>query len=257
MNLERLTALLRERDAACPVTYRPSTPSTMIDARRAAEGGAPEGTAFLADEQTAGRGRFDRSWVSPPGVNIYLTLVLRPDASLLRQVSIIAPLAVCLAIEEVASIPARIKWPNDVILGNPLKKAAGILIEVETLGNEIRYALVGLGINVNLETGIYPEIRDLATSIREVAGHAVPREELLASLLSNLQRLYQDARRGRPVQDGWRQRLDTLGRAVTVTSPAGAEQGVAMAALDDGSLLLRRDDGSTVALDAGEVTLRP
>jgi len=256
LNLDELQALLRARDLTWPILYRPSTPSTMDDARRAAEEGAAEGTVALADEQTAGRGRFGRRWVSPAGVNLYLTLVLRPDPPLLRTLSVIAPLAICLAIEGVAGVPAYIKWPNDVLLGEPRRKAAGVLIDAELMGDEVRYALVGLGVNVNLEPSRYAEIRDLATSVREAAGRPVSREELLASLLHHVRSLYEAARRGEPVHPGWRQRLDTLGRAIRVTGAAGTEEGVAIAALADGRLVLRRDDGTTVALDAGEVSLR-
>lgn len=228
----------------------------MDDARLAAESAAPEGTVALADEQTAGRGRFGRQWVSPPAVNLYLTLVLRPEPPLLRSLSIIAPLAICLAIEDVAGVPARIKWPNDVLLGDPPRKAAGVLIDVELTDREVRYALVGLGVNVNLEPHRYAEIRDLATSVRQAAGREIPREELLASLLDHFRSLYEALRRGEPVHAGWEQRLDTLGRSIRVTGSGGSEEGVAIGALADGRLVLRRDDGSVVALDAGEVTLR-
>ncbi len=238
------------------VFYRPSTPSTMDDARQQAEADAPEGSIALADEQTAGRGRFGRAWVSPANVNIYATLILRPETHVLRSLAIIAPLAVCHGIEDVAGLPTAIKWPNDVLLGDPPRKVAGVLIDSELVADDVRFALVGLGVNVNLEAGRYPEIRDIAVSVSEIAGREIARERLLASMLGRLEGLYHDARRGDPVHYGWRQRLHTLGQAVRVNAAGRVDEGVAVDVLEDGRLLLRRDDGSTVALDAGEVTLR-
>lgn len=228
----------------------------MDDARQQAEAGATDGSIALADEQTAGRGRFGRDWISPANVNIYATLVLRPDTRVLRSLAIIAPLAVCQAIEDVAGIPTGIKWPNDVLLGDPARKVAGVLIDAELVADAVRFALVGLGVNVNLETARYPEISEIAVSVSAAAGREIGREALLASILAHFEALYAATQRGEPVHQGWRQRLRTLGQAIRVSAAGHADEGVAVAALDDGRLVLRRDDGSTVALDAGEVTLR-
>ncbi len=251
-----LLSLLGTATLGRSVFYRPSTPSTMDDAREQAEADAPEGSIALADEQTAGRGRFGRTWVSPANVNIYATLILRPETHVLRSLAIIAPLAVCHGIEDVAGLPTAIKWPNDVLLGDPPRKVAGVLIDSELVADDVRFALVGMGINVNLETARYPEISDIAVSVSEAAGREISREHLLASILGHLEALYRAAQRGEPVHCGWRQRLHTLGQSVRVNAAGRADEGVAVDALDDGRLLLRRDDGSTVALDAGEVTLR-
>src|SRR3972149_6264839 len=109
-----------------------SAPSTQDEARREAEGGAPEGTVVLAEEQTAGRGRLGRSLVSPLGTNLYLTVVLRPSLRQMRSLSMVAPLAAAQAVEEATGLSPQIKWPNDLLLSG--RKLAGVLIDTELSG---------------------------------------------------------------------------------------------------------------------------
>jgi BirA family biotin operon repressor/biotin-[acetyl-CoA-carboxylase] ligase len=256
LDLDRLQQLLRTDFIGRRVSYEASTASTMDLARREAQAGAPEGALAIAEEQTAGRGRLGRTWVSPPGVNLYFTLILRPSLEELRYLSVIAPLAVCQAIEETTGLLPRIKWPNDVLINE--RKVAGILIQSEISGERVEYALLGPGINVNLDVAAHEEIRDIATSLRAEQGREVPREEVLAATLNHLEALYLAVRRGEVVSMGWKHRLDTLGKHVRIEFAGGAasEQGVVVDADSDGALILRRDDGSHVRIEAGEVTLR-
>jgi BirA family biotin operon repressor/biotin-[acetyl-CoA-carboxylase] ligase len=188
-------------------------------------------------------------------VNLYFTLILRPNMSELRYLSVIAPLAVCLAIEETTGLQPRIKWPNDVIIGT--KKVSGILFQSEVTDEQVHYALVGPGINVNLDTTGHKEISDIATSLRAELGHDVSREEVLAATLNRIETLYLALRRGDVVSLDWKQRLDTLGKHVRVSSAGGVlAEGVAVDADSDGTLIVRQDDGSHVRVDAGEATLR-
>jgi BirA family biotin operon repressor/biotin-[acetyl-CoA-carboxylase] ligase len=255
-DLEHLQSLLTTESLGRRVFYEASTPTTMDIARREALAGAPEGVIALAEEQTAGRGRMARTWISPPGVNIYGTLVLRPSLDELRYLSVIAPLAVCLAIEETTNLLPRIKWPNDVMING--KKVSGTLIESEVADGKVLFALVGPGINVNLDISAHEEIRDIATSLRSELGRDVPREGVLAAMLNHFEPLLLAHRRREIVSMDWKQRLETLGQHVRVSGPDGSllEQGVAVDADSDGSLILRRDDGSHVRVEAGEVTLR-
>ena len=256
LDLDRLQSLLRTEFLGRRVFYEASTLSTMDIARREAQAGAPEGAIALAEEQTAGRGRMGRSWVSPPGENIYVTLVLRPTLDQLRYLSVIAPLAVCHAIEETTGLLPRIKWPNDIVING--KKVCGLLTQSDVSDSRVLYAVTGIGLNVNMDVAAYDEIRDIATSLRAELGRDVSREEVLAATMNHLEALYQAVRRGEVVSMDWKQRLDTLGQHVRVSGPDGAllEQGVAVDADSDGSLILRRDDGSHVRIEAGEVTLR-
>ncbi len=256
LDLDRLQALLRTQFVGRRVTYEQSVSSTMDVARREAEAGAPEGAVAIAEEQTAGRGRMGRSWTSPTGVNLYFTIVLRPSIDQLRYLSVIAPLAVCQAIEETTGLQPRIKWPNDVAIND--KKVCGVLTQSEIADGAVLYALLGPGINVNMDAAAHEEIRDIATSLRAELGRDMSREEVLAATLNHLESIYNALRRGEVVSMPWKHRLDTLGKHVRVSGPSGAliDEGVAVDADSDGSLILRRDDGSHVRVEAGEVTLR-
>ena len=255
LDLDRLQTLLRTEFVGRKVWYLASTGSTMEDAAREAQGGEPEGAVIVAEEQTAGRGRMGRSWVSPPGVNLYVTIILRPSLGHLRYLAVIAPLAVCQAIEETTGLFPRIKWPNDVLIDG--KKVSGTLVQSEIADGEVLFALAGIGINVNFDAGAHPEIASIATSLRTELGRDVAREEVLAALLNHVEQQYVALRRGEVISMPWKHRLDTLGKPVRVEFAGGSvEEGVAVDADSDGSLILRRDDGSHIRIEAGEVTLR-
>ena len=254
LDLSALPSALNTEVIGRRVIYMTSTGSTMDVARHEANAGAAEGTVVIAEEQAAGRGRFGRSWVSPAGKNIYITLILRPHALALRSLSIVAPLAVCRALETATGLAPRIKWPNDVLLNG--RKLAGILIENDFSGAEPKFSLVGIGLNVNFDIPADAEIGGIATSIKAELGHEVSRIEVLAALLNHFEDLLQQAASGAAVLLAWKEHLETLGRRVTVTFRGQSYQGLAEDVDDHGNLLLRRDDGSVLPVEAGEVTLR-
>lgn len=241
--------------------YRPVSESTMDDARRMLERiNLPQGTLVLAESQTAGRGRAGRAWVSPPDVNLYLTLLMFPPPEALRSLAYVTPLAVARAVEvltEAKGTPLRpdIKWPNDVLING--KKLAGVLVETEHLPERI-VAMVGVGLNVNLDAAAYPEISEIATSVRDATGTTVPREEVLAAFCNEFESLYEQALSGsRAPFEAWRSRLITLGRAVTVSGPAGHFEADAVDVEDDGALVVVASDGKRQRVEAGDVTVRP
>jgi len=252
-DVERFRAALRTRAFGRELIFEPSTSSTMDDARAAAERGAAEGLVALADEQTAGRGRLGRSWVAPPAVNLLPTLLLRPPSAAMRQVAMIAPLAVCGAIEELHGVPLGVKWPNDVQARG--KKLAGILIETATSGDE-RFVLVGTGINVNFDPRPYDEVRDIATSVAVELGREVDREPLLAAYLAHFESLYSKAVAAASIRDAWRARLVTIGREVHAAWPGGTADGVAVDVDESGALVVQTASGDRVTVEAGDVTLR-
>ncbi len=223
----------------------------MNVARDEAAAGAPHGAVVIAEEQTAGRGRFGRRWVSPAGKNLYVTLILRPDAGRLRALSMVVPLAVCRAVEAVTPLRPVIKWPNDVLLGE--RKLAGVLIEGESSGAELVHALAGIGLNVN-DPIDDPEIATIATSLSRELGEKTSRETVLAALLNELE----DAYNAPPsdVYSGWRSRIVTLGQSVRLTFRDDVHEGVAEDVDTEGSLILRLNDGTRRTFEAGEVTLR-
>ena len=223
----------------------------MDVAREEAVAGAPHGAVVFAEEQTAGRGRFGRRWVSPAGKNLYFTLILRPDAGRLRALSMVVPLAVCRAVEAVTSLRPVIKWPNDILVGG--RKLSGILIEGESSGAELLYALAGIGLNVN-DPIDDPEIAGIATSLSREAGEDTPRETVLAALLNELEDSYNAA--PGDLYSGWRSRITTLGQSVRLTFRDEVYEGTAEDVDDEGSLILRLADGTRRTFEAGEVTLR-
>ncbi len=251
IDLDRAQAALGVR---WRLVYHREVDSTMTVARALAEAGAPAGTVVLADAQTAGRGRMGRSWVSTAGGNLYFTAILRPPLAVLRQLAMIAPLAVAEGIETVSDLHAEIKWPNDVQIDG--LKVSGVLIDAEVCGDEPALALVGIGINVNFDTTTVPELRGLATSLRERLGRPLVREGVLAGVLSRLSVLIDECERGGSARERWRSRLNTLGQAIRLRAGEIVETGVALDVTEDGGLILERSDGSPAVFAAGEVTLR-
>jgi BirA family biotin operon repressor/biotin-[acetyl-CoA-carboxylase] ligase len=236
------------------------TSSTMDRAIEAARAGAPEGALFVAEEQTAGRGRFGRAWVSPPGSQITISLVLRPQSAWLHQLNMAAPLAVVRAVERATGLQPAIKWPNDVQLAG--KKLAGLLLDVTVRDGETEFAIAGIGLNVNFDPGKYPEIAAIATSISKQLGRTTPRLPILWALLEEFEALYQRVQRGEKVTGDYKAKLATLGTQVRVTWATGTadeaklEEGTAVDIDDAGALILRRNDGFLAHIVAGEVSLR-
>lgn len=226
----------------------------MDVAKRAARDGAPEGTIVVADEQTAGRGRLQRQWLSPPGSGIALSIILRPSLAHLRRLTMVASLAAVHAIQEVTGLEARIKWPNDVLLRG--RKVCGILIDSDLQGEKVEAAIIGLGLNVNLEPASFPEIADTATSLSAELGREVSRLEVLRSLLVQVEKYYKALLSGESLHKEWKGRLDTLGKWVRVLASGHTEEGEASSVDADGSLILRRADGTLVTIISGDVTLR-
>ena len=235
-----------------------SISTTMNAAHKAAKEGAAEGTIVLAEEQTAGRGRFGRSWITPKGSTIAISVVLHPHLPHLSKLNMVASLAVVRSIESVTYLKPLIKWPNDVLIQG--KKVSGMLIDSSVRGEEVEYAIVGIGINVNLDVTRFAEISSIATSLSSQLGREVSRLRVLQHLLREMEELYLMVRRNEPVHEEWQKYLETLGKEIEVRwggdEKARAEKGYAEAVDENGNLLLRRSDGSLVTVAAGEVTLR-
>ncbi len=231
--------------------------STMDLAAEEAASGAPEGTVVIAEEQTAGRGRFGRPWVSPRGAALYVSILLRPAPGLLPGVNMAAPLAAVEAARDAAQVDAEIKWPNDVQVRG--RKLAGVLVDASAGTTDQGFAIVGVGLNVDLDVADYPEIAEIATSLRVESGRAVGRLAVLAALLSRFEALYDRVKAGESLVGEWRGRLNVIGKRVVVTFPglpeAPAVEGIAEDVDGDGALLLRKDDGAVERLVAGEVSL--
>jgi BirA family biotin operon repressor/biotin-[acetyl-CoA-carboxylase] ligase len=231
----------------------PSLPSTNDAARIEAKKGAREGTVIIAGEQIAGRGRVGRKWVSPPG-SVALSIILYPPLAYLPSLIMVASLATANAIERVTALRAQLKWPNDVLVNG--RKICGILVESDVKGSKVDYAVIGIGLNVNINLADYPGIVPLATSLSQELGQQVSRRRIIQSLLAEAERLYLALGEGDSVFRQWRARLVTLGQPVRVSSGEATCEGIAESVAQDGSLLLRQPDGDLLKVVAGDVTLR-
>ncbi|MDI6814629.1 MAG: biotin--[acetyl-CoA-carboxylase] ligase [Dehalococcoidales bacterium] len=235
------------------VIYYPRLTSTMEVAKREAQQGAVEGTIVIADEQTAGKGRLKRTWLSPKG-SIALSIILYPSLFYLPSLFMLASLAVVHGIEAVTGLKSQVKWPNDVLING--KKVCGILIESNVRGNMVDYTIMGIGINVNLRLSDFPEILPTATSLSDELGRDVSRLSLIQRILVEIERLYLTLQTGESIFEEWRDRLVTLGKRVHIKSGKTVYEGIAESVTRDGSLLLRQLDGSLTKIVAGDATLR-
>jgi BirA family transcriptional regulator, biotin operon repressor / biotin---[acetyl-CoA-carboxylase] ligase len=258
-DLKDAAALVAERGCALgrPLFVLASTTSTSDEARMAAQQGAAHGATWVAEEQTAGRGRRGRAWISPPGEGLLFSVLVRPACApaSLPPIALLAGLAVQSAVlRAVPHANVRCKWPNDVIVGG--RKLAGVLVEAVTVGSRVEAIVIGIGINVH--TRIFPpDLSDLATSVALVGNAAPPdRATLLADTLASLDHdLHAVAARGLGLVRARLEAADGL-RGLRVRSDEGTE-GVASGIEDDGRLRVRLDDGSLVRWSAGEVHLVP
>lgn len=248
MKYRRLNTIIGQN-----ILYYPSLPSTMDVAKRLAEKGVGEGTVIVAAEQTAGRGRLGRRWLSPLGSSLSVSIVLRPDLDKLSQLNMAASLATAQSIENATGLKSAIKWPNDVLLNG--KKVSGMLIENIIEGGKVKTTIVGIGINLTLDPSAFPEIATTATSLSIESGKKISPWEMLHPLLREFESIYQDLYCGKSVYKRWLTRVETLGKLVRVKSNYMIEEGYAESINTDGNLVLKRSNGSLVTMVAGEVTL--
>ena len=232
--------------------YYPELSSTMDEAGKLGEGDTEEGAVVVAEVQSAGRGRQVRSWVSQPG-NLLVSVLFRPSLDALPFISIIGGIAAARAVRKVTGLEANIKWPNDLLIGG--RKVAGILAESAIAGDTVWYAVLGVGMNVSLDTDQTEEIATFATSINAAAGQEVPRADLLRQFLMDLDALYLALAQGISPIEEWQGLLSTTGQRLMATWGNDTYNGVAEGTDPMGNLLLRQDDGSLLTLTAGDVTL--
>lgn len=256
---DRLTALelqpmLSTRELGRQLHYFDSVESTNAIASELARDGAFSGEVVVAEQQTAGKGRRGRTWVSPPGKNLYFSVVLRPELPPQRasELTLVAAVALAETLRE-AGVPAQIKWPNDIHVGG--KKVAGILTELSADTERVHFVVLGVGVNLNAEqTDFPPEVAEVATSLKLARGQQVPRALFTAALWVHLEQwLDRHAQEGfAPVRDAWRDLSGMLGSSVLVKSEQRELQGVAEDIDADGALLVRTSSGLERVL-AGDV----
>ena len=221
--------------------------STNDIARSLAQRGV-RSTVILAEIQSEGKGRLSRSWASPRG-GIWMSLILQPDIALTLsyQINMAVCVAACRAISGLLGLDTGIKWPNDLMIRE--RKVGGILMEISSIAQRLDYAIVGLGINANIDPGAFPGDW-MASSLSYESGHQVSRSGLVQRVLFELERAL-DRIGSDEIYQEWRQRSATLGRMVRITSNSGELVGRAEDLADDGAIMLRTD-GKLLRVLAGD-----
>ena len=229
--------------------------STNNEARRLAEKGAPHGSVVVSEEQTGGKGRLGRQWVSPPGSGIWFSVLLRPQAlpEEITGITLLSAVAVCRAIRKKTGLDAKIKWPNDVVIGT--KKVCGILTELSAEWERVHYLIVGIGVNVN-QSAFPPELSERATSLSlETDRPVVERAVLLCTILEEFERLYKQYGVS-SFPEEYRANCITVGRAVSLARAGKNIKGFASGVRDDGALLIQTENEGTIAATSGEVVVQ-
>lgn len=236
------------------IVYLKSVDSTNRYARELASRGAAEGTLVVADEQTAGRGRRGRGWISPAGEGVFMSLILRPQAhpSQVAGLSLQAALATARAIAHVTGLDARIKWPNDIVCGG--KKVCGMLLEMNADEQSVHDVVAGIGINVH-QRDFPPEIAQTAASLDLLTGTSVNRAALVRAFLQEFETVSSMAQAG-TLMDAYRERSATLAQRVQVIAPAEMFTGTALEVTDSGSLIVLDEQGQRREVLAADVSVR-
>lgn len=230
--------------------------STNSKAYELALHGAEEGEVVITESQTKGRGRLTRQWYSPPLLNLYLSVILRPQippqqASLM---TLMAAIATAETIKQISGLSPSIKWPNDLLLRD--RKVAGLLNEIHSETDRIHFVILGIGVNLNMEEKDFPkEIQATATSLRMEIGGPISRKEFLQSLLMELEAWYTIfiKQGGQIILNAWRERAQIKGRYVRVSSFGENLFGRAVDIDSDGALILETAEGSQIRVLAGDL----
>jgi len=240
--------------------YLESTDSTNRQARERALKGGQEGLVVIADSQSQGKGRMGRSWSSPPGVNVYLSIVLRPPIPPHRapQITLLAGISCAQALIKGTGLDTRIKWPNDIFLNG--KKAAGILAEMEGERSDLHFVILGIGINVNWAAEDIPmHLRETATSLRAETGQEFSRASIASEVLAELERnyaLFLAEGFSERIRQEWNALSGVKEKWATVSCLDKKISGKILGLDTDGALLVLDEEGNTQRFIVGDVSLR-
>lgn len=240
------------------VHYFQEIGSTNDEAFRLGMDGAPEGTVVVANSQSAGKGRLQRSWFSPAGSNIYTSLILRPEfkPADTPRITIMAGLAAARTIETYCPRKTRIKWPNDILLDG--KKVCGILAQMQAGQDKLDFAVLGIGINVNIATEEFPpEIQNTATSIAAQTGAFHSRQDFLITLYKNLSKWYKTLKLTgfEMIREEWLKMASLIGCEIQVKFLDEIIKGKALGIDERGALVMLDSKGKAVTILAGDASI--
>ncbi len=257
LDSEMIHSRLSREGVGCPLFYEASIDSTNEWAKRAAAEGAADGSVYLADYQSAGKGRRGRVWQSPEGTSVSMSLLLKPEipTDRISMLTLIMGLSAAQGMKAAAGLDVGIKWPNDVVSRG--RKLCGILTETDA---KVESVIIGIGINCNMEA-FSEELSQTATSLKLETGTAVSREEVTAEVLKafyrNYRRFKETCTITGEVKQAYEELLVNRDQQVRVLDPKGEYTGTSLGINELGELLVKRDDtGEITAVYAGEVSVR-
>lgn len=260
MTVKELAGLMNTRWAGKNIVYYDATDSTNLRIKQLGREGAPHGTLAVAEQQAAGRGRRGRSWESPAGCGIYMSILLRPDIEPDKapMLTLVAACSVAESLQDLCTgnMQVQIKWPNDIIISG--KKLAGILTEMNVRAGKVDYVVVGMGINVNIAD--FPEkIRKTATSLRIESGRRIERAPVIAAVMERLEADYRIFMRTQDLSglmDAYSRMLVNKDRDVLILGEKEQYRAHALGITPMGELIVRRGNGAEEKIRAGEVSVR-
>jgi BirA family biotin operon repressor/biotin-[acetyl-CoA-carboxylase] ligase len=234
------------------------TTSTNDIIEKLARDGVREGAVVFSESQTRGRGRLGRQWLSPPGKGLWFSVLLRPALrpQQATQLTVATATALTRAIRLETGLRPEVKWPNDILIGG--KKVAGILTELNAELDQVKYVVLGIGVDVNLSEAELPaELREIATSLRIAGGRTLSRPALAVAILRELDRDYSRVMAGSfaELADEWEAQCTTIGQNVTIRMGDRRIRGRAESLSAEGALLLRTEHGHLEPIIGGDVTL--
>lgn len=239
------------------IIYCKQTDSTNADSFKKAEEGAREGTTVIADSQNSGKGRLGRTWNSPPGVNLYCSIILRPSIMPFEapQLTFLSAVAVARAIEITTNLKPKIKWPNDILINGC--KIAGLLNEMSAETDGVKFVILGIGVNLNMTREQFPtDLRTPATSLFIEQNKQIQRAYFAATMLNELDNLYLEFKNGgfEPVRQEWQARSAAKGKQVEVTDTGRERLCGDFAGIDEsGAMLVRLNNGTIERIYSGDV----
>jgi len=254
---EEIIPILRTRSFGKKLVHRQAVDSTNNLAKEFAGRGEVEGTVIISEEQSSGKGRLERTWTSPQG-GVWLSIILRPKVlpSEASRFTLLAAVSVAKAIEKLGIEP-EIKWPNDILIDG--KKVCGILLELSAQPDKVDYLIIGFGINANVKKSKLPrESRARATTLAEVLGEKVNRQNLVADLLFELEKDYKHLMKGgwKDIKKEWTARSKMLRQKVELNTLQGVIEGEFVGVDESGAMRLRLPQGQVKTFAAGDVTVK-
>lgn len=253
---EEISAGLETEQLAKKIYCFEKIDSTNEEAKRQALHGAPNGSLFIAEQQTGGKGRLGRSFLSPPGIGLWFTVLLRPGSipSNVSVTTLLSGLAVCGAIRKYTNLPAMIKWPNDIVIGS--KKVCGILTEMSAEMERIEFVVTGIGVNVN-NTAFPEDLKEKATSLYLENGNSMRRIELLQEILRRFEALLKENVDGsQNFLDEYKKCCVSLNRQVSFQRESRQLTGTAVDISPNGELVVQLKNGERIPVYSGEVSVQ-